>query len=62
MHPLDEKRIARLLYEEAKTNGWYGMDEIQSIINNLKPEFSSYSKNRILSIAGVIQLLFDESW
>lgn len=62
MHHLDDKRIAKLLYEEAKTNGWYGMDEIQTVINSLDPKFSDYTKNRIQSIAGTIQLLFDESW
>ena len=62
MHPLDDKRIAKLLYEEAKTNGWYGMDEIQTVINSLDPKYSAYTKNRIQSIAGTIQLLFDESW
>ncbi len=61
MHPLDEKRVARLLYEEAKTNGWYGMDEIQTIVNSLDSKFSNYTRKRIESIAFTIQLLFDES-
>lgn len=62
LHPLDEKRIARLFYNEAKTNGWYGMDEIQTLINSLDSTFSGYTKKRIESIASTIQLLFDESW
>jgi len=60
MHPLDEKRVTRIFYDEIMANGWYGMDEIQKIINSLN-NHSEYNKNRIFKIASVIQMLKDQN-
>lgn len=60
IHALDEKRVTRIFYNEIITNGWYGLDEVQEVINKLH-NHSKYNKERIQTIAGVIQMLKDQS-
>ena len=58
MHALDEKRVTRIFYNEIMSNGWYGMDEVEKITNSLY-NFSEYNRERIVTIAQVIQRLRD---
>lgn len=60
IHALDEKRVARTFYEELQSNGWYGVDEVQDVIDKLGSQFSEYTKERIFTIAEVIQKLRDQ--
>ena len=59
IHPLDEKRVARIFYNELQTNGWYGMDEVQEVVDSLN-DHSEFNKEQVLNIAYVIQLLKDQ--
>ena len=61
MHPLDEKRVARTFYEFVKKGEWYGMDEVQVVIDRLGTGFSPSVKERIYHIAEVILMLIDRS-
>ena len=58
IHASDEKRVARIFYKEIQNNGWYGMDEVQKVVNSLFGH-SEYNKERVLAIAHVIQMLKD---
>ena len=59
IHPLDQKRVARIFYKELQTNGWYGMDEVEQIVNSLHSH-SEFNKEQVLTIAHVIQMLQDQ--
>lgn len=61
MHALDEKRVARTFYEFVKKGEWYGMDEVQVVIDRLGSGFSSSVKERIYEIAEVILMLIDRN-
>ena len=60
LHPTDEQRITRLFYREIMDNGWYGADEVQTALNGLPSEFNERIKERIMSIAMIIQNLKDQ--
>ena len=59
LHPMDEQRITRLFYNEMMSNGWYGGDEVDIVLNSLPSEYERV-RERIMSIALVIQNLKDQ--
>lgn len=61
IHALDEKRVARTFFEFVKRREWYGMDEVQVVIDRLGSGFSQSVKERIYEIAEVILLLIDRT-
>lgn len=61
IHPSDEKRVTRIFFDVIQQEKWYGMDEVQIVVNSLSPQFSEFTKERILDIANVILNLGDRS-
>ena len=58
MHPSEEEHIARLFFGEIMENGWYGMDEVNSVLSNLN--YPQHTKDVILDIAETICCLRDQ--
>ena len=58
MHAMEEMHITRIFYGELMTNGWYGMDEVAKVLNNL--DYPEDIKEIISDIANVISDIKDQ--
>jgi len=58
MHPSEYEEVARLLFGEIMENGWYGMDEINDVLEKLP--YPQEIKDHIENIADVICDLRDQ--
>lgn len=58
MHPLEYQHIVRIFYGEIMENGWYGLDEVEQVLNELS--YPQHTKDIINDIADIIQKIKDQ--
>lgn len=58
MHPSEYQHIARIFFAEIMENGWYGLDEVQKVLDELN--YPDNIKDNIFNIAEVIQKIKDQ--
>ena len=58
MHPTEYQQIARIFFGEIMENGWYGLDEVDTTLNELN--YPQRIRESIFDIAEVIQKIKDQ--
>ncbi len=58
MHPTEYQQIVRIFFGEIMENGWYGLDEVELILNELN--YPERIRETIFDIAEVIQKIKDQ--
>lgn len=58
MHPTEYQQIVRIFFGEIMENGWYGLDEVELVLNELN--YPERIRETIFDIAEVIQKIKDQ--
>lgn len=58
MHPTEYQQIVRIFFGEIMGNGWYGLDEVELVLNELN--YPERIRETIFDIAEVIQKIKDQ--